>query len=120
MIKVYIAGPINADNAVDHLKNMHAFYKAQDRLTRDGFAPYNPAANYLLGVINGNYEYDDYAEAHISWLKSADILYLLPGWEQSKGTLYEVGIAREMKIPTIEDYNMLLMAKETERGELWK
>ena len=111
MIKAYIAGPINADNAVDHLKNMHAFYKAENRLIKDGLSPYNPCSNYLLGVMYGNYEYKDYAEAHIPWLKSSDIVYLLPGWENSKGTLEEIKIAREHGIPTIEDYTMILQAK---------
>lgn len=119
MIKVYIAGPINAASAVDHLKNMHKFYKAQHRLTQDGIASYNPAANFMLGVMNGNYEYHHYADCHIPWLKSSDIVYLLPGWEDSNGTLFEIDIARQFGIPTIEDYNMILQARDIDRKECY-
>ena len=96
--KVYIAGKIS-DYGTDHLNNMHKFFMYQNELIRLGFAPYNPAADYLLGIMYGDYTYDMYFEPNVEWLKMADAMILLPGYEDSKGTQKEMKIARKQGIP---------------------
>jgi len=96
--KVYIAGKIS-DHGVDHLNNMHKFFVYQNELIRLGFAPFNPAADYILGLMFGDYTYDMYFEPNAEWLKVADAVLMIPGWEESKGALKEMDIAKRRDIP---------------------
>ena len=100
MIKIYIAGPITADNTVDAIENIRAFYIAQHKLNTlisgNEITTYNPAGGSVLGLIIGGYRYHDYFDANIEWLKVSDGVFLLPGWENSKGTLKEIKIASEI------------------------
>lgn len=96
MKKVYIAGPISSPDPAQHLNNMHAFFKAQDEIIRTGGAPFNPAADYLLGIMYGDYTYNMYFEPNLEWLKAADAVFVLPGYEHSRGAMVELGIARSL------------------------
>lgn len=109
--KVYIAGKIT-DLGNDMLKNMHNFYVMYNELAKLGFSPFNPANDYIYGIMYGDYDYDDYFDPNIEWLKVSDAMLVLPNWENSEGTKREIEIARKCKIPVFFDVPSLLRWRE--------
>jgi len=59
------------------------------------------AVDYLKNVQNGYYDYDDYFDNNIEWLKVADAVFVCPGWEESKGTAREIEVANSYAIPVV-------------------
>lgn len=103
---VYVAGKLNSD-AVGYLKNVHVMIKAADLIRRAGCAVYIPCLDLLSGLVVGDYEYPDYADNNIVWLARADVVYVLPDSEASKGTQAEIKRAIELGIPVIYDIQSL-------------
>lgn len=83
-IKVYIAGPMSGFSDL----NFPAFKEAAVELRKVGFDVINPAELNPSG--------DDYATCmrkDIAELITCDAVWLLPGWEKSKGARLEYQIA---------------------------
>ena len=98
MLKVYIAGKLNA-MAVDYLKNVSNMIHTAQRVKDLGFSVFVPCLDLIMGIVAGNYEYEDYSQNNLAWLEVSDCVLVLPGYETSKGTLAEIKRAEEMKIP---------------------
>lgn len=82
MIKAYIAGQISGKEG--YKKD---FGEAAARLEERGFAVLNPA------VLPEGMRKRDYARICFSMVDTADIIYLLPGWEDSPGAQLEKAYA---------------------------
>ena len=111
---VYVAGKLNA-MAVDYIKNLHKMFKMADAIRREGFAVYVPGLDILLGILTGNFEYDDYFLNSQPWLAKADYMYVLPNSESSSGTQREIALAKEKRIPvfyTVTDMKEYDRARE--------
>lgn len=76
-MKIYIAGPIT--NNPDYEKQ---FAEAEEKLLSMGHLVINPAKN--PGTC-----YKDYLDIGLMELMKCDAIYLLPGWEESKGAQLE-------------------------------
>lgn len=72
-MKVYIAGPITNDP--DY---MAKFQAAEERLLAEGYQVVNPAKNQ-------GYSYKEYIDIGLFELMHCDAIYLLNGYETSKG-----------------------------------
>lgn len=103
MKKVYVAGKLNAD-AVGYIKNIYKMIKTAKVLRNQGFSVYVPGNDFLEGIVDGNFEYEDFFDNSQPWLLSSDAMFLTPGWETSSGTLKEIKLARENNIPVF--YNI--------------
>jgi len=101
MIRVYIAGRLNGD-AVSYIQNLHRMLIWGAELRRNGFSVLVPGLDLLLGLSAGNWEYEDYFDNSQPWLEVADVLFLVPGWEGSSGTLKELEMARKEGIQCLE------------------
>jgi len=51
--------------------------------------------------VNMFYEYS------LTWLEVSDIMFLVPGWEKSKGTLKEIEIANKLGIKIVTEFGDL-------------
>ena len=100
MKKIYLAGKLNA-TACDYIKNCSKMIKAANKLRKEGNVVFIPCLDYLEGLIAGDMEYKDYADPGLVWLSVCDEIDVLPGWEDSKGTLAEIARAKELNIPVI-------------------
>jgi hypothetical protein len=90
-MKIYISGKISGTNLTETRARFAAVAKAAKRL---GYEPVNPLENGLT-------EHDSW-EAHmlkdIADLLQCKAIYMLQGWQESKGARIEYCIATELEL----------------------
>lgn len=86
--RIYVAGPMTG------LKdfNFPAFNAKADELRAEGWHVENPAEH---GHIDGAV-WADYMRWDLTRLSTCGAIYLLPGWQQSRGARIEVNVAQEL------------------------
>lgn len=88
-MKVYIAGPISGN---DDYKEQ--FKRAAAKMESLGFDPVNPAENTCAS-------YRDYIVLGIRQLSECSAIYMIKGWQDSKGARAEREVAKALEIPEI-------------------
>ena len=83
MFIVYISGTITSGGSIE--ENIARFFAAENKLKDDGFAVYNPAAVCVQGWT----QYDYMAYYINTVLPMCSAMYMLKGWEHSKGACIE-------------------------------
>lgn len=89
--RVYLAGPMTGHE--NH--NFPAFHAAAERLRGSGLEVVNPADHGLVSGLG----WSDYMRWDLVKLAGCHAVYVLPGWEKSKGASLEVSIARALGMP---------------------
>jgi hypothetical protein len=111
-LRVYIAGALSSKEKMernpsqvvtDYIQNIHKMCKVAAELKRKGYYPYIPALDFLLGVIVGDFEENDYRDIGISFLAVCDaVLVISDSW----GVQQEIEFAQVYGLPvfySIED-----------------
>ena len=109
-LKCYIAGKLN-DDAVGYINNMHRMIKTAREVRSEGFAVYVPCNDFMEGLVDGNFGYKEYFDNSQPWLESSDAVFLVPGWETSKGTKREIDLAKSKGIPVFSKLEELIKLK---------
>jgi hypothetical protein len=104
--KVYCAGKLN-DNTVGYIRNCHKMIKTAKLVRSNGYSVYVPCIDFLEGLVDGEFNYEDYFENSQSWLEVANALFLVPGWETSSGTRREIERADVLGIPIFSDIDKM-------------
>lgn len=99
MRRIYIAGPMSGFDNLNHA----AFYRAEDRLQMHGWQTVNPADMDIKAGIDPSmpmdeYDYEDAARRDIEALQKCDAIYLMAGWQNSKGACWERALAVHFNI----------------------
>ena len=104
MKRVYVAGPYSANSVLDVLKNIGRGEKACADLFAMGYAPFCPwhDKSFVTDRPDDEFTVSQFYEYSLAWLKVSDAVVLLPGWENSKGTLKEIEVAKEVGIPVFD------------------
>lgn len=89
MTTIYISGPMTGKPDL----NFPAFHRAATYLRAKGYEVVNPAE---FGEEPGM-EWHQYLRKDIAALVECDEIYLLEGWQQSKGASLEVHIAHTLE-----------------------
>ena len=92
MQKVYISGPITG---IDPEVCRARFEAAKLRLRERGYTPVSPLENGL--PVDA--PYDDHMRRDLEMLAECDAIYMLNGWEHSKGCRIEFNVATTNRIP---------------------
>lgn len=90
-MRVYIAGPMTGYKNF----NRKAFFEAAKKLEEIGWEPVHTAG------LPDDFTYEEYLERSLAVLEACDAIYLLEGWEESKGALMEYGYARSRNLLVI-------------------
>lgn len=119
-IRVYVAGAYNADNAPLMFNNMRKGMRICAELLKMGIIPFCPWLDFHFALVGDGFEntltLEDFYEYSIAWELCCDYLLLVPGWENSAGTLNEIRIAEENNIPVFKDINELVAQILLDKG----
>ena len=85
-MKIYISGPITGIK--DYLER---FENAEKYLTSRGYTVINPAK--VNGMLPQDTDYEEYMKMSMCMLDMCDYIYLLKGWQESRGANREYGYA---------------------------
>lgn len=84
--RIYISGAITGKD--DYLDR---FSCAEDELMNEGYTVINPAR--VLNELPKDTEYEEYMKLSMVLLEMCDSIYMLRGWEESRGSNREYGFA---------------------------
>lgn len=101
-MKVYVAGPIGAKNnakspLLESLDNIRKGIRASVKVLLAGHIPFCPFLDHLFwSQLKGNEQITERMIKNYSleWLKCCDAMIVLPGWQESQGTLDEMVVAK--------------------------
>ena len=97
---IYIAGPM----AGMPNNNFPAFHAAADKLRADGWLPVNPVYyNAVFGKEPTGKLLDACCESELAAIPFLDAIYLLKGWNKSKGARRELLVALKHDLIVIEE-----------------
>ena len=88
MIKAYISGQITSNP--DYLRD---FANAETMLKTKGFDVVNPAE--MCRNLPSSFTHADYMAICIAALQICDYIYMIPGYEKSKGAIAELNFAQK-------------------------
>lgn len=91
--KVYISGKITGLSDL----NAPSFNRVENELIKKGYEPFNPIK--IKG--ENDWQWEDYMKPCITALMSCDYIYMIDGWETSKGAMLEMYIASLLNIPAV-------------------
>lgn len=97
-MRVYISGPITG---LPEGQYHSAFQEAEEKLKAAGYETLNPA--YANSRMPEWYTHDDFMKICRLELLNCDMIYQLPGWEESEGCNIEAIWAKELNIKVLEE-----------------
>jgi len=102
---VFISGPFRADSAWGVEQNIRRAEELSLEVWRKGFACICPHTNtrFFDGAADDNI----WLAGDIEIMRRCDAVLLVPGWENSSGSVAEVKIARYFGIPVFESIDDL-------------
>ncbi len=96
MRRVYIAGPISGMPDL----NFPAFNAAASRLLHLGFVVENPVANWDAPDPTSR-SWLDWMRMDLVRMSRVDWLFMLPGWQRSRGATIEHRLASDLGLPIV-------------------
>ena len=104
--RVYVAGAYSHSNVIGVLNNMREGMRWATKVFLAGHAPFAPWLDFHFQLMlrEGEVlEVSDYYEYSLSWLRVSEVVFVIPGWEQSVGTAAEIAEAERLGIPVVYD-----------------
>lgn len=95
-MKIYLSSAITGTN--DY---MERFKAAEEKLTQDGHTVFNPAA--VNSMMPAKTTYEEYMRVAFTLLDMCDAIYMMRGWQDSKGANREYGYALAKGIKILEE-----------------
>lgn len=102
-MRIYISGATTGQ--ANYLRN---FMKAQEALEKNGHSAVNPT---WLEHVARDLTYEEYMKIDLALLDMCDAIYMLQGWQESKGANREYGFALGK--------DMLVMFEEKEKEDVF-
>ncbi|MBF4433218.1 DUF4406 domain-containing protein [Vibrio anguillarum] len=86
--KIYIAGPMTGLPEF----NKPEFFKAEFKLSCDNYTVLNPA------ILPDGLQHHEYMEICLPMVRVSSAVYMLKGWEKSKGAVMEHEYAKDLRL----------------------
>lgn len=90
-LRIMVSGPMTD---IPHF-NRPLFNKVAEQLRSEGHTVYNPA------TLPDGWTHDHYMVITLGWIEHVDALYMLDGWESSKGAVMEFDRIQRNRIPIL-------------------
>lgn len=90
---VYVAGPITASTPEEIAGNIEMGRRAGIAIFKMGAYPVVPHLNVPHGIIKEGVTIEQIYLGDLEILSRCDAIFLLPGWQESRGCQYEVAWA---------------------------
>lgn len=90
---LYLSGPMTGYPEL----NYPAFNEAEIKLLKEGWSVENPAS---IGVVEGA-EWEDYMTSALLQISKCGAMYMLKGWQMSRGACLEQLIAQNLNFKII-------------------
>jgi len=123
MKRIYLAGPYSTGDILKILDNIRNGQRMGTRALLAGLAPFVPWHDYQFQLQLQEKEkltVEHYRQYSLEWLKVSEAVLVLPGWQDSKGTMIELAEARRLGIPIFYSLKALLFwAEQDERSKTW-
>lgn len=113
-LRIYIAGPYTSDNPHQVKENIEFARRVCALFIEAGHVPYCPHTHTAqFEELFPDIEYDAYLQHGLKMQRMCDCLFVLPRWQESKGTMQEVEQAknwmqicyfRMADVPAVEGY----------------
>jgi len=105
VIVVYVAGPISAETGYQVEMNIRAAEEVARDLLNLGFAPICPHSfeRFHQGLL----DYDDWMRVDLEILSRCDAIFMVHGWEGSKGSMTELNWAHQNDYPIFYTLNQI-------------
>lgn len=98
-LKVYVAGPYTGKTKEERDANIDRARLAAAKVWESGNYAFCPHLNTARFDDTCKASYQDYIDGDLAFLETKDAVYVLTGWENSSGTMTEIGKANELNIP---------------------
>jgi len=127
MYKVYVAGAYSDDSVIGVLKNIGRGEYWAAELFSFKFAPFTPwhDKSFIIRNFEDKFIIKQFYDYSLEWLKVSDILFIVPNkpglknWQDSKGTLKEIEVAKNLGIPIFYNLSDLLNWRKEQMNELF-
>lgn len=110
MKRIYVAGAYSANNVIGVLDNIREGMRWATKVFLAGHAPFAPWLDFHFQLMlreGERLKVEDYYEYSLAWLRASDVVFVTPGWEQSKGTIAEIAEANRLGIKIVYDIDYL-------------
>lgn len=104
--RVMVSGPMTG---IPHF-NRPMFDDVTEQLRREGYIVYNPAS------LPVGWNHDQYMATTLAWIEHVDALYMLDGWQDSKGAVMEFDRILRNRIPILMFQTMAAFRAAVERS----
>lgn len=109
-LKVMICGPMTG--LPDF--NRPQFNEVAEKLYCKGFTVYNPT------VLPAGWSHEQYMEVTLRWTDEVDAIYMLDGWERSKGAVMEFDRILRHRLPLMQFQTLDAFRVAVERSQKLK
>ena len=90
----YIAGPYSARTVAGVVRNIRAAEAVAIRYWHAGYAVLCPHMNTAL--LDGDLDYEQVMEGDFEFVRRADVIVMMRGWQKSAGASREHALAEEL------------------------
>jgi len=116
-MRIYVAGALTtlapgvedtrtpSTVVIEYIQNMTKMFRVAGVLRKMGFTPYVPAWDLLCGLVNGNWNEEEYRGIGLDFMEVCDAVLVI---SDSRGVQREVKCANELGIPVYHSLGEIL------------